>query len=72
MAMPAEKLAELYNLLPEHDKELASDMIERLTYNCEPNVETIAAIEEAEQLANDPNTKRYKSVDELFKELDAE
>lgn len=35
-----------------------------------PNAETVAAIEEAEKISRDPNTKRYTSVDELFKELD--
>ena len=37
----------------------------------QPNAETIAAMEEAEQIARDPNTKRFCSVDELFQELDS-
>ncbi len=36
----------------------------------EPNDETKAAIEECEKMLNDPNARRYKSVDELFEELD--
>jgi DNA-damage-inducible protein J len=36
-----------------------------------PNATTIAAMIEAEQLTKDPNTKRFKSVDELFEELDS-
>ena len=36
----------------------------------QPNSETIAAMEEAERIARDPNTKRFSSVDELFQELE--
>ncbi|MBP5638719.1 MAG: type II toxin-antitoxin system RelB/DinJ family antitoxin [Victivallales bacterium] len=37
-----------------------------------PNATTIAALREAERLARDPNAKTYTTVDELFKDLDAE
>lgn len=37
----------------------------------EPNSETKAAIEECEEMLNDPEARRYKSVDELFEELTA-
>lgn len=37
----------------------------------EPNEETYAAMEEAEQMLRDPNTKRFSSVEDLFAELDA-
>ena len=37
----------------------------------EPNSETKAAIKECEDLLNDPDARRYKSVDELFEELSA-
>ena len=36
-----------------------------------PNAATIAAIEEGEKLLRDPNSRRFKSVDELFEELDS-
>ena len=36
-----------------------------------PNATTLAALEEGERLAHDPGAKRFKSVDELFKELDS-
>ncbi len=36
----------------------------------EPNETTYAAIEEAERMMKDPNTKRFSSVDDLFAELD--
>ena len=34
-----------------------------------PNAETIAALLEAERIANDPNVKRYSDVEEALKEL---
>lgn len=34
-----------------------------------PNRETIAAMHEAEQLAHDPNVKRYDDVEEALREL---
>lgn len=34
-----------------------------------PNLETLMAIEEAERIAKDPNTKSYKSVEEAFKDV---
>lgn len=34
-----------------------------------PNEETIAAMEEAENMLKDPNAKKYTSVDDLFAEL---
>lgn len=38
----------------------------------EPNEETIAAFEEADRIAKDPNAKTYSSAKELFDELRAE
>lgn len=37
-----------------------------------PNAKTIAAIQEADELIYQPDTKRYTSVDELFTDLDKE
>ena len=34
-----------------------------------PNKETVAAMVEAERIAQDPNTKGYTDLDELFAEL---
>ena len=34
-----------------------------------PNKETIAAMEEADRISYDPNTKKYSSAQELFAEL---
>lgn len=36
-----------------------------------PNAETIAAMLEAEQIANDPSVKRYSDVEEAIAELKA-
>lgn len=37
-----------------------------------PNETTVAAIDEGELMLHDPNSRRFKSVDELFEELDSE
>ena len=37
-----------------------------------PNRETLAAMKEAIELANDPNAKTYSSVEELRKDLEAD
>lgn len=36
----------------------------------QPNQTTLAAMEEANRIANDPDTKRYASVDELMDDLE--
>lgn len=36
-----------------------------------PNAITVSAMLEAERIANDPNTQKFSSVDELFAELDS-
>ena len=36
-----------------------------------PNAVTIAALKEGDSMINDPNAKKFSSVDELFEELDA-
>ena len=36
-----------------------------------PNKETIDAMEEAEEMLNDPNARKFNSVEELFAELRA-
>lgn len=64
-------------------KEIVTSMLDSLTEEqlngimvlirsfTRPNSETEAAINECEELLNDPNARRYKSVDELFEDLDA-
>jgi DNA-damage-inducible protein J len=37
----------------------------------QPNAETIAAMQEAERIAKDPNVKGYTDVPRLFADLDA-
>ncbi len=36
-----------------------------------PNAELLAAIQESEQMLNDPNTVRFDSVDALFANLES-
>jgi hypothetical protein len=36
-----------------------------------PNAKTIAAMQEAKEIENDPGVKAYSTVDELFADLDA-
>ena len=36
----------------------------------QPNAETITAMQEAERIAKDPNTKGYKDMPRLFADLD--
>lgn len=36
-----------------------------------PNDETLEAIKEADRMLNNPNTKKFNSVEELFEELDS-
>ena len=36
-----------------------------------PNEETLAAMEEAERIARDPNVRGYTDLSELFEDLDA-
>lgn len=39
---------------------------------CQPNDETIAALEEADRIIGDPNVKAYTDLNEMFAELRAE
>lgn len=42
---------------------------ENINSNAEPNLETIAALKEAERIAKDPSVKSYTDFDELFSYL---
>lgn len=42
------------------------NLLEENMKNHEPNQTTIKAIEEAEQMINDPNTPSYSTIDELI------
>lgn len=37
-----------------------------------PNPETVAALEEGDRMLSDPNTKRFKSVEGLFEDLETD
>ena len=40
-----------------------------ITAACNPNARTKAAMIEAERISNDPDSKGYTDIDELFKDL---
>ena len=42
---------------------------ENINSKTEPNLETIAALKEAERIAKDPSVKSYTDFDELFSYL---
>lgn len=46
------------------------NLLEENMKNHEPNQTTIKAIEEAEQMINDPNTPSYSTIEELIAALD--
>jgi len=77
--MSDEKLAILEPLLKHLSEEDHGDASSReYPYVCEygylhnPNAETIAAMEETEQIIHDTNRKHYSSFKELIAEIDAE
>ena len=45
------------------------DIVKKELQSEEPNEETIAAMLEAERIAQDPNVKHYTDLDELFADL---
>ena len=78
-AIPDAKLVTLEPLLKRLSEEKPGEDPQReYPYVCEygylhnPNAETIAAMEETEQIIRDPNRKRYSSFKELLNEIDAE
>ena len=57
------------NAIPELLEIYAEGSAVKMSMRDIPNEETIAAINEAEVLLDDPNTMRFSSVDDLFEEL---
>ena len=76
--MPYAVLAEKLRMMPERYFDEISDFLDFLLFRNKettsntPNAELLAAIQESEQMLNDPNTVRFDSVDELFADLDSE
>ena len=62
-----------YEIINNMDEEQLEKFIEffNIMFREIPNKETIEAIEEAERMLNDPNTRKFASVDELFEELNS-
>ena len=76
--MPYAVLAEKLKMMPERYFDEISDFLDFLLFRNKettsntPNAELLAAIQESEQMLNDPNTVRFDSVDALFADLDSE
>ncbi|MBR6199397.1 MAG: hypothetical protein IKQ61_03915 [Spirochaetales bacterium] len=76
--MPYAVLAEKLKMMPERYFDEISDFLDFLLFRNKettsntPNAELLAAIQESEQMLNDPNAVRFDSVDALFADLDSE
>jgi len=68
-----ERLYNLVGMLNPEDTEVVYQILKRFAIAAEiPNQETIAAMLEADELANDPNAKGYTSIEELMEDLESE
>lgn len=71
-------VAEKLKLIPEQYLDEVSDFFDFILYRNNnvaektPNRELIAALQESEQMLNNPNTKKFNTVDALFADLDSE
>lgn len=61
-----EIVTNMLDILTEDQLQSLMMLIESFTM---PNKETIEAIEESERMLNDPNTKKFTSIEELFEDL---
>lgn len=62
-----------YEIVNGMDEEQLEKFIEffNVMFKDTPNDETLSAIEEAERMLDDPNTRKFATVDELFEELNS-
>ncbi len=76
--MPYAVVAEKLKLIPEQYLDEVSDFFDFILYRNKnvagktPSSELISALQESEQMLNDPNTKKFNTVDALFADLDSE
>ena len=76
--MPYAVLAEKLKMIPERYFDEISDFFDFILFRNKdtsdniPNGELQSAIQESEQMLNNPNTKKFNSIDELFADLDSE
>ena len=76
--MPYAVVAEKLKLIPEQYLDEVSDFFDFILYRNNsvvgknPSSELVAALQESEQMLNDPNTKKFDTVDALFADLDSE
>ena len=57
------------NMLDSLDEQQLKSIMMLIGSFLKPNQETLDAIEESERMLNDPNTKKFHSLEELFEDL---
>ncbi len=76
--MPYAAVAEKLKKIPEQYLDEVSDFFDFILFRIKdtgvdvPNEELTAALKESEHMLNDPNAKKFNSVDALFSDLDSE
>ena len=71
-------VAEKLKMIPEQYLDEVSDFFDFILFRDKskeisvPNAELVAALQESEEMLNNPNTKKFNSVDSLFADLDSE
>ncbi len=76
--MPYAVVAEKLKMIPEQYLDEVSDFFDFILFRVKdtasevPSAELTAALEESEQMLNDPNAKKFNSVEALFADLDSE
>ena len=75
--MPYAVVAEKLKMIPEQYLDEVSDFFDFILFRVKdtdsevPSAELTAALEESEQMLNDPNAKKFNSVEALFADLDS-
>ena len=68
-------VAEKLKMIPEQYLDEVSDFFDFILFRDKvkeisvPNAELVAALQESEEMLNNPNTKKFNSVDSLFADL---
>ena len=76
--MPYAVVAEKLKMIPEQYLDEVSEFFDFILFKVKdtgtevPSAELAAALQESEQMLNDPNAKKFNSVDALFADLDSE
>ncbi len=76
--MPYAVVAEKLKMIPEQYLEEVSEFFDFILFRIKsttaevPSAELTAALQESEQMLNDPNAKKFNSVEALFSDLDSD